>query len=95
MAAADTNTTAIITNNNIIIMLNMNNCKFNYNCGPNTEVVGVVVVVGVRGKPRTYYSMLAYCTARFGRSNFGNQMPPRLTTRSALERRKLELMSGE
>jgi hypothetical protein len=22
-----------------------------------------------------YYSLLAYCTARFGRSNFGHQMP--------------------
>jgi hypothetical protein len=47
-------------------------------------VVVVVFVVGVRGKPRMYYSLLAYCTARFGRSNFGHQMPPRLPTRSAL-----------
>jgi hypothetical protein len=31
-----------------------------------------------------YYSLLAYCTARFGRSNFGHKMPPRLPTRSAL-----------
>jgi hypothetical protein len=35
-------------------------------------------------KPRMYCSLLAYCTARFGRSNFGHQMPPRLPTRSAL-----------
>jgi hypothetical protein len=40
--------------------------------------------MGVRGKPRVYCSLLAYCTARFGRSNFGHQMPPRLPTRSAL-----------
>jgi hypothetical protein len=39
---------------------------------------------GVRVKPRMYYSLLAYCTARFGSSNFGHQMPPRLPTRSAL-----------
>jgi hypothetical protein len=31
-----------------------------------------------------YCSLLAYCTARFGRSNFGHQMPPCLPTRSAL-----------
>jgi hypothetical protein len=41
-------------------------------------------LLGVRGKPRMYYSLLAYCTARFGRSNFGHQMPPRLPPRSAL-----------
>jgi hypothetical protein len=40
-------------------------------------------------------SLLAYCTARFGRSNFGHQMPPRLPTRFALQRRKLGLMDGE
>jgi hypothetical protein len=34
------------------------------------------VSMGVRGKPRMYYSLLAYCTARFGLSNFGHQMPP-------------------
>jgi hypothetical protein len=34
------------------------------------------VSMGVRGKSRMYYSLLAYCTARFGRSNFGHQMPP-------------------
>jgi hypothetical protein len=53
-----------------------------------------VVVMGVRGKPRMYYSLLAYCTARFGRSDFGHQMPPRLPTRSALQLRKLEHMGG-
>jgi hypothetical protein len=37
---------------------------------------------------------LAYCTARFRRSNFGHQMPPRLSMRSALQRRNLELMGG-
>jgi hypothetical protein len=42
------------------------------------------VSMDVRGKPRMYYSLLAYCTARFGSSNFANQMPPRLPTRSAL-----------
>jgi hypothetical protein len=42
------------------------------------------VSMGNRGKPRMYCSLLAYCTARFGRSNFGHQMPPRLPTRSAL-----------
>jgi hypothetical protein len=31
--------------------------------------------MGVRGKPRMYCSLLAYCTARFGRSKFGHQMP--------------------
>jgi hypothetical protein len=30
--------------------------------------------MGVRGKPRVYCSLLAYCTARFGRSNVGHQM---------------------
>jgi hypothetical protein len=40
--------------------------------------------MGVRGKPQVYCSLLAYCTTRFGRSNFGHQMPPRLPTRSAL-----------
>jgi hypothetical protein len=44
----------------------------------------VFVVVGVRGKPRMHYSLLAYYTVRFGRSNLVHQMPPRLTTRSAL-----------
>jgi hypothetical protein len=39
-----------------------------------------------------YCSLLAYCTARFRRSNFGHEMPPRLSTRSTLQRRKLELM---
>jgi hypothetical protein len=34
------------------------------------------VSVGVRGKPRMYCSLLAYCTARFGRSNCGHQVPP-------------------
>jgi hypothetical protein len=46
--------------------------------------VCLFVSMGVCGKPRMYYSLLAYCTARFGRSNFGRQMPPRLPTRSAL-----------
>jgi hypothetical protein len=41
------------------------------------------VSMGVRGKPRMYCSLLAYCTAHFGRYNFGHQMPPRLLTRSA------------
>jgi hypothetical protein len=31
----------------------------------NAGVVVVVVVVGVRGKPQMYYSLLAYCTTRF------------------------------
>jgi hypothetical protein len=39
-------------------------------------------------------AQLAFCTARFRRSNFGHQMPPRLPTRSALQRRKLEIMGG-
>jgi hypothetical protein len=47
-------------------------------------LVCLFVSIGVRGKPRMYCSMLAYRTARFGRSNFGHQMPPRLPTRSAL-----------
>jgi hypothetical protein len=34
------------------------------------------VSMGIPGKPRMYCSLLAYCTARFGRSNFGHQMPP-------------------
>jgi hypothetical protein len=42
------------------------------------------VSLGVRGKPRMYCTLLAYCTARFGRSDFGHQMPPRLPARSAL-----------
>jgi hypothetical protein len=28
------------------------------------------VSMGFRGKPLMYYSLLAYCNARFGRSNF-------------------------
>jgi hypothetical protein len=50
------------------------------------------------GRPRQatdYYSVFVHCTARFGRSNFGHQMPPLLQTRSALQWRKLELMGGE
>jgi hypothetical protein len=57
--------------------------------------VCLFVYMGVRGKPRMYCSLLAYCTARFGRSNFDHQIPLRLPTRSALWRRKLELMGGE
>jgi hypothetical protein len=38
--------------------------------------VCLFVSLGVRGKPRVYCSLLAYCTARFGRSNFGLQMRP-------------------
>jgi hypothetical protein len=37
----------------------------------NYRNVFLFVLMGVRGKPRMYYSLLAYCTARFGRSNFG------------------------
>jgi hypothetical protein len=32
------------------------------------------VYMGVRGKPRVYCRLLAYCTACFGRSNFGHKM---------------------
>jgi hypothetical protein len=32
--------------------------------------INLFVSLGFRGKPRMYYSLLAYCTARFGRSNF-------------------------
>jgi hypothetical protein len=39
------------------------------------KFVCLFVSMGVRGKPRMYCSLLAYCTARFGRSNFGHQMP--------------------
>jgi hypothetical protein len=42
------------------------------------EQLSVFVFMGVRGKPRMYCSLLAYCTARFGRSNFCYQMPPTL-----------------
>jgi hypothetical protein len=55
-----------------------------------THLLDVVVVfclfvsVGVRGKPRMYCSLLAYCTARFGRSDFSHQIPLRLPTRPAL-----------
>jgi hypothetical protein len=48
------------------------------------RVPGLFVSTGVRGNPRVYYSLLAYSTARFGRSDFGHQMPPRLPTRSAI-----------
>jgi hypothetical protein len=48
------------------------------------QFVCLFVSMGVCGKPRIYYSLLAYCAARYGRSNFGHQMPPRLPTRSAL-----------
>jgi hypothetical protein len=47
----------------------------------------VCLFVCFHGRPRQttdYYSLLAYCTAHFGRSNFGHQKPPRLPTRSAL-----------
>jgi hypothetical protein len=47
-------------------------------------VVVTVVCLGIHGKPRMYYSLLAYRTTRFGRSNFGHQMPARQPTRSAL-----------
>jgi hypothetical protein len=50
----------------------------------NKRVFCLFVYMGVRGKSRVYCSLLAYCTARFGHSNFGHQMPPRLPTRSAL-----------
>jgi hypothetical protein len=50
----------------------------------NQNLSFVVVVVGVCGKPQMYYSLLAYWTARFGRSNFDHQMPSRLPTCSAL-----------
>jgi hypothetical protein len=52
----------------------------------------LVCFVCFHGRPRQatmYCSLLAYCTARFGRSNFGHQIPPRLPTRW-----KLELMGG-
>jgi hypothetical protein len=55
-------------------------------CTVIVAVVAVVVVVvsmGVRGKPQMYYSLLVYCTARFGRYNFDHQMPPRLPTLAA------------
>jgi hypothetical protein len=34
-----------------------------------TLLLLLLLLLGVRGKPRMYRSMLAYCTARFGRSN--------------------------
>jgi hypothetical protein len=34
------------------------------------NIVLFVCLLGVRGKTRMYCSLLAYCTARFGRSNF-------------------------
>jgi hypothetical protein len=37
-----------------------------------TYIVCLFVSIGVRGKPRMYCSLLAYCTGRFGRSNFGH-----------------------
>jgi hypothetical protein len=37
--------------------------------------VCLFVSMGVRGKPRIYYSLLTYFNARFGLSNFGHQMP--------------------
>jgi hypothetical protein len=46
--------------------------------------VCLFVSMGVCGKPRMYYSLLTYCTARFGRSNFGHKVRPRLPTLSAL-----------
>jgi hypothetical protein len=30
----------------------------------------MMMLLGVHGKPQMYCSLLAYCTARFGRSNF-------------------------
>jgi hypothetical protein len=56
----------------------------NSNWSLQTLFFVLFVFMGVRGKPRMYYSLLAYCTAPFGRSNFGHQMPLRLPTRSAL-----------
>jgi hypothetical protein len=41
------------------------------------------VSMGVRGKPRVYCSLLAYCSARFGRSTFGHQMPRAYRTLAA------------
>jgi hypothetical protein len=49
-----------------------------------TSIVCLFLSLDVHGKPRMYCSLLAYCTARFGRSNFDHQMPPRLPTRSTL-----------
>jgi hypothetical protein len=51
---------------------------------PGIVCLCLFVSMGVCGRPRMYCSLLAYCTARFVRSNFGHQMPPRLSTRSAL-----------
>jgi hypothetical protein len=47
-------------------------------------IVLLFVSMCVRGKPRMYCSLLAYCTARFGLSNFDHQMTSRLPMRSAL-----------
>jgi hypothetical protein len=47
----------------------------------------VSLFVCFHGRPwqaTDYCSLLAYCTARFGRSNFGHQKPRCLPTRSAL-----------
>jgi hypothetical protein len=57
------------------------------NVGLDTGVclfVCLFVSMAVRGKPRMYCSLLPYCTARFGRTNFGHQSPPPLPTRYAL-----------
>jgi hypothetical protein len=64
--------------------------------GSNTaHSLFVCMFVCFHGRPRQATDVLQPTTARFGRSNFGHQMPPRLRTRSALWRRKLELMGRE
>jgi hypothetical protein len=64
--------------------------------GPTSQrfVSVLLLLLGVRGKPRMYRSLLAYCTARFFFFNVPisrlRDAPARLPTRSALQRRKLE-----
>jgi hypothetical protein len=53
------------------------------NCQTHTQSFLLFVCFHGRLQATMYYSLLAFCTARFGHSNFGQQMPPRLS-RSAL-----------
>jgi hypothetical protein len=52
----------------------------------------LLLLLGVRGKPRMYRSLLAFCTARFLNIPISRlrNAPARLPTRSALQRQKLE-----
>jgi hypothetical protein len=68
---------------NLLLVYFINLYMFRTYLGPSSggtticiqQLVCLFVSMGVHGKPQVYCSLLAYCTARFERSNFGHQMP--------------------